>query len=138
MNIQRCVRMAVPVILLAVGATAAAQAGMGKYQQLYAQGDIQTVAGVVQSVDLVTPPGVRTQAVTVTLKTGTETIPVQLGPESFVQRLAFRIEKGDKIEVTGSRISVDGKSLMLAAQIKKGAQALAIRNSAGVPAWAGK
>jgi hypothetical protein len=138
MNIQRCVRMAVPVILLAVGATAAAQAGMGKYQQLYAQGDIQTVAGVVQSVDLVTPPGVRTQAVTVTLKTGTETIPVQLGPESFVQRLAFRIEKGDKIEVTGSRISVDGKSLMLAAQIKKGAQTLAIRNSAGVPAWAGK
>jgi DNA helicase TIP49 (TBP-interacting protein) len=138
MNILSHARKTLPLIFLVVSSMAAAQPGMGKYQQLYTQDKLQTVTGTVQSVDLVTPPGVIAQAVTLTLKTATETIPVQLGPESFVQRLETRIEKGDMIEVTGSRISVDGKVLMLAARIKKDTHTLLIRDNTGVPVWAGK
>lgn len=131
-------RGAILSILLITCASAAAQSGMGRYQQLYANGTIETVSGVVQSVDLVVPPSVRTQAVTLTLKTRTETIAVQLGPESFVEQLGPRIEKDDKIDVIGSKINVEGKALMLAARIKKDTQTLVFRNDAGVPAWMGK
>jgi hypothetical protein len=124
--------------LFAVGATVSAQPGMGKYQQLYTTGSVTTVSGVVQSVFLDTPPGVRIQAVYLSLKTDAESIPVQLGPESFVQKLTTKFDKGDKIEVTGAKLTVDGKTMILAAQVKKGAETVVLRNSSGVPVWSGQ
>ena len=124
--------------LLTVSATVPAQSGMGKYQQLYANGSVETLSGTIQSVDLVVPPGVKTQAVYVSLQTEKGIVPVQLGPEWFVKKLDTRIEKGDRIEVTGSRIVIEGKSLMLAAQIRKGAQTIVFRSGTGVPVWSGQ
>ena len=94
--------------------------------------------GVVQSVYLDTPPGVRTQAVYLSLKTEAASIPVQLGPEWFVQKLPTKFEKGDAIEVTGSKVTVEGKTMVLATQIKKGAESIAFRSSSGVPVWSGQ
>ena len=111
---------------------------MCKYQQLYTTGSVTTVSGVVQSVFLDTPPGVRIQAVYLSLKTDAESIPVQLGPESFVQKLTTKFDKGDKIEVTGAKLTVDGKTMILAAQVKKGAETVVLRNSSGVPVWSGQ
>jgi len=135
---MKCVRVIQVIVLaslLAVGATVSAQPGMGKYQQLYTTGSVVTVSGVVQSVYLDTPPGVRIQAVYLSLKTDGGSIPVQLDPESFIQKLTTKFEKGDKIEVTGARVTVEGKTMILAARIKKGAESVEFRNSAGVPAW---
>jgi hypothetical protein len=111
---------------------------MGKYQQLYTQGSIESVSGVVQSVYLDTPPGVRAQAVYLSVKTDAASLPVQLGPEWFVQKLPTKIDKGDRIEVTGAKVTVEGKTFILAAQIKKGAETIAFRNSSGVPVWSGQ
>jgi hypothetical protein len=47
------------------------------------------------------------------------------------------IEKGDKIEVKGSRVMFAGKQAIIAAEVKKGGSVLVLRDSAGVPAWAG-
>jgi len=124
--------------LFAVGSAGSAQPGMGKYQQLYTTGSVTTVSGVVQSVYSDTPPGVRIQAVYLSLKTDAESIPVQLGPESFVQKLTTKFDKGDKIEVTGARVTVEGKTMILAAQVKKGAESVIFRNSSGVPVWSGQ
>jgi len=138
MKILPAIQMLMLASLLAVGATALAQSGMGKYQQLYAAGSATTVSGTVVAVDLVVPPGVKTQAVYLNLKTDSGLLPVQLGPEWFVQKLPTRIGKGDKIEVSGARITLEGKLLILAAQVKKGDQVLIFRNSTGVPVWSGK
>jgi hypothetical protein len=124
--------------LFAVGPAGSAQPGMGKYQQLYTTGSIVTVSGVVQSVYSDTPPGVRIQAVYLSLKTDAESIPVQLGPESFNQKLPTKFDKGDKIEVTGARVTVEGKTMILVAQVKKGAESVVFRNSSGVPVWSGQ
>ena len=83
-------------VLFAVSGVVSAQAGMGKYQQLYSTGSVVTVSGVVQSVYLDTPPGVRIEAVYLRLKTDAESIPVQLGPERFVQTLTTKFAQGDK------------------------------------------
>jgi hypothetical protein len=138
---MKCVRIIQAIVLaglFAVGAAVLAQPGMGKYQQLYTTGSVATVSGVVQAVYLDTPPGVRIQAVYLSLKTDAESIPVQLGPDSFIQKLTTKFEKGDQIEVTGAKVTVEGKPLILAAQVKKGAESVVFRNSSGVPVWSGQ
>ena len=138
MNWSRMIQAAVFAGLVAVGAAASAQPGMGKYQQLYTQGSVETVSGVVQSLYLDTPPGVRTQAVYLSVRTDAASLPVQLGPEWFVQKLPTKFDKGDQIQVTGAKVTVEGKTMILAAQIKKGAETIVFRNSSGVPVWSGQ
>jgi hypothetical protein len=136
-----CVRKIQALVLaglIAVGGAASAQPGMGKYQQLYTTGSVVTVSGVVQSVYLDTPPGVRIQAVYLSLTTDAGSIPVQLGPERFIQTLNTKFAKGDKVEVTGARVTVEGKTLILAAQVTKGAESAVFRNSSGTPVWSGQ
>ena len=138
---MKCIRIIQAIVLaglFAVGATVFAQPGMGKYQQLYTTGSVTTVSGVVQSVYSDTPPGVRTQAIYLGLKTDAESIPVQLGPEWFIQKLTTKFDKGDKIEVTGAKVTVEGKTMILAAQVKKGTESVVFRNSSGVPVWSGQ
>jgi hypothetical protein len=138
---MKCVRIIQAIVLaglLTVGAAASAQPGVAKYQQLYTTGSVVTVSGVVQSVYQDTPPGVRIQAIYLNLKTDAESIPVQLGPESFIQKLTTKFEKGDKIEVTGAKVTVERKTMMLAAQVRKGAETIVFRNSSGVPVWSGQ
>jgi hypothetical protein len=135
---MKCARIIQTIVLaglVAVSVAVSAQSGMGKYQQLYTTGAVVTVPGVVQSVYFDTPPWVRTQAVYLNLATDVETIAVQLGPEWFVQKLAIKFVKGDKIELTGARVTVEGKAMILAAQVKKGTESAALRNSTGVPVW---
>ena len=45
---------------------------------------------------------------------------------------------GDKVEVTGSRVTYQGQPAIIAAEVKKGGQVLKLRDAAGVPAWAGQ
>jgi hypothetical protein len=71
------------------------------------------------------------------LKTEKETIPVHLGPDWFIERQDTKIEKGDRIEIKGSRVTLGGKPAIIAAELKKGESVLILRDSAGVPVWSG-
>jgi hypothetical protein len=72
------------------------------------------------------------------LKTHRETIPVHLGPASYVEQQTPRIEAKDSVEVTGSRVTLEGKPAIIAARVKKGDQVLKLRDEDGRPAWAGR
>jgi hypothetical protein len=48
-----------------------------------------------------------------------------------------KIEPKDKVEVTGSRITFDGKPAIIAAEVKKGDEALKLRDDNGFPVWSG-
>ena len=69
------------------------------------------------------------------LQTDKETIPVHLGPAWYIEKQTPRIETGDTITVIGSRVTVDGKPAIVAAQIKKGNEVLKLRDDNGVPFW---
>jgi hypothetical protein len=71
------------------------------------------------------------------LETDKENVPVHLGPAWYVDRQKFEIRPGDRIDVRGSRVSVDGKPAIVAAEIRKGEQKLELRNASGVPLWSG-
>ena len=112
--------------------------GMGsQYNRMYNPATVETLAGTVEAVDKVTPMKGMNFGIHVVLKTDKETISVHLGPEWFVERLDTKIQKGDTIGVKGSRVSFNGKPAVIAAEVKKGDSTLVLRDSAGVPAWAG-
>lgn len=112
--------------------------GMGsQYQRMYNPATVETLSGTVESVDKVTPVKGMYAGIHVVLKTDKETVSIHLGPEWYFERLDTKMQKGDTIEVKGSRVNFAGKPAIIAAEIKKGDNVLVLRDSAGIPAWAG-
>lgn len=106
------------------------------YGKLYNPQTIETVAGEVVSVGLVTPLKGMSQGVVIMFKTAKETLSVHLGPSWFIEKQDFKIEPKDKLEINGSRIEIGGKPVLIAAEVKKGDQYLKLRDESGFPIWA--
>jgi hypothetical protein len=112
--------------------------GMGsQYNSMYNPATVETVLGTVELVDRVTPMKGMNYGIHLVIKTDKETIAVHLGPSWYIERLDTKIEKGDRIEVKGSRVTIAGKPAIIAAEVKKGDNVLVLRDSQGIPAWAG-
>lgn len=131
------------IILLLVAAAAAQTPGSGGAPGgpalgLYNPKTVETVSGVVVSVSPPTGPEGFPEPARLILATGQGKIPVVLGPAQFVKQQGLKIAPLDKIEVTGSRITVKGKPAIVAAEIKKGGQIMRLRDQAGAPLWSGR
>ena len=101
-------------------------------QRNYDPKTIETVQGKVLSVEKMQQRG---HGVHLMLQTDRETISVHLGPSWYIDKQTPKIEANDTITVTGSRVTIDGKQAILAAQVKKGNEVLKLRDDNGVPAW---
>ncbi len=64
-----------------------------------------------------------------------ETLTVHVGPSSYLTQRGFSFAPGEQIEVTGSRIKLEGSDVLIAREIKRGEKVLMLRNSQGIPAW---
>ena len=111
--------------------------GPGPAGRIYNTNTVETIRGQVVSVEKTTPPEGRGYGIHLMLKTDKETIPVHLGPASYVEKQTPRVEAKDMVEVTGSRVTLEGKPAIIAAQVKKGSEVLKLRDATGRPAWAG-
>ncbi|HBA89746.1 MAG TPA: DNA-binding protein [Geobacter sp.] len=109
----------------------------GAYQRMYDPAKVETVTGEVVSVEKTPSRKGPSNGIHLMLKTGSETVPVHLGPSWYIERLDTRIEKGDQVEVKGSRVVIDGKTAIIAAEVRKGDALLQLRDTAGIPVWAG-
>ena len=107
------------------------------YQRMYNPATVETVSGKVESVDKITPIKGMYYGIHLLLKTDKETVSVHLGPGWYIERLDTKIEKGDRIEVKGSRATMMGKPVIIAAEVKKGESVLKLRDENGIPVWAG-
>jgi hypothetical protein len=121
------------LLLLTWATFAGAQEGV-KSPFDYNPATVQTHRGLVIAV---TPaaPGPVPQMVTVQLATDKETLTVWLAPSWFLEGQDFKISGLDRLEVTGSRLMVDGRPLVLAAAVKKGDRTLRLRDAQGNPLW---
>lgn len=72
-----------------------------------------------------------------TLKTGSGTLDVHVGPETYIAAQGFSFTAGEKVEVLGSKVTVGDGEALIAREIKKGDKTLVLRNAAGIPQWAG-
>lgn len=109
----------------------------GSYGRMYDPKTVETIKGEVVSVDQITPHKGMGYGVHLRMKTATETIDVHLGPGWYIEHQDTKIEPKDQIEVKGSRVTFDGKPAVIAAEVQKGNEALLLRDSNGVPMWAG-
>ena len=148
MRTKNIVGIIVAISIIFTASTATAQKWKGwrgsggwgigsEYQRMYNPATVETVSGTVETIDKVTPTKGMHSGIHVILKTDKETIPVHLGPDWYIERLDTKIEKGDTIEVKGSRTAFSGKPVVIAAEIKKGDNVLVLRDNTGIPAWAG-
>ena len=71
------------------------------------------------------------------VRTETATVEVHVGPSDYVASQQFSFSKGDKIEVTGSKTTLQGSDVLLAREITKDGKRLVLRDAQGFPKWAG-
>ena len=104
---------------------------------MYDPKTVETISGVVEKIEKITPMKGMSYGVHVLVKTEKETIDIHLGPGWYIENQDVKIMSGDKVEVTGSRITFQDKPAIIAAEVKKGDEILKLRDENGFPAWAG-
>ena len=95
----------------------------------------ETFGGKALSIEKTAPAKRRGDWVNLLLQTGKETIAVQLGPAWYIDKQRPRIHPNDIIKVTGSRVTMNGRSIIVAADVMKGNELLKLREANGVPVW---
>ncbi len=149
---MRWIRLALLVTLLSPAAALAQGMGQGgggncpgcagpgkagaRNARWYDPATVTTVQGEIVEVKRLA--GARHAGVHLTLATGAEKLDVHLGPDFYVDRQAVKLASGDRVEVKGSRVTMGGAPAILAQEVRRGADVLALRDANGVPLWRGQ
>ncbi len=111
------------------------------YQWNWNPATVETLKGEVMTKDTITPSKGRSgmPAVGMTLKKEDDYAAyVHLGPQWYFDKQDLGINVGNKIEVIGSKITVEGNSVILVSSIKKGDRTWQFRDQQGLPFWSGR
>jgi hypothetical protein len=73
----------------------------------------------------------------VMLKTDQGRVTVILGPAWFVTEAKLSLKAGDKMEVTGAKVSRNGQDLIIAKEVKANGKTLKLLDENGRPVWIG-
>lgn len=63
------------------------------------------------------------------------TIEVHLAPTKFVKTYELVFNKGDQVEVTGSKVKLEGADTIFAREVKRGNDDFVFRDKDGKPVW---
>ena len=100
-----------------------------------------TIKGTVQSVETVTGTSGRGRyalgGTHLAVKTEQEALEVHVGPTASLTEKGITFEKGDTLEILGSRVTIDKEPVVIAKQIKKGDKTWTLRDASGRPLWSG-
>ncbi|MBI5546551.1 MAG: DNA-binding protein [Deltaproteobacteria bacterium] len=109
----------------------------GQHHRLYDPKTVETVTGVITKVERITPMRGMSAGIHLRLKTEKEAVAIHLGPEWYLSKDDLKLEPKDKIQVKGSRVTLNGKPAIIAAEVVKGDRALKLRDEDGLPVWSG-
>jgi hypothetical protein len=109
----------------------------GAYFRHFDAAKVETFSGEVVSVQRVRPVKGVSQGVHLVLRTDREQLSVHLGPAWYLDNQEPTIQAKDKVSITGSRILLDGKTVIIASEIHKGDESLKLRDAEGYPLWCG-
>lgn len=107
------------------------------YGRMYDPKTVEAVTGEVVKVDRITPMRGMSGGVHLVVKTDKGDVSVHLGPQWYLENQDVKIEPKDKVEIKGSRVTMQGQPVLIAAEVKKGDEVLKLRDDAGIPLWAG-
>ena len=108
------------------------------YNRLYDAQDVDTIKAVVLEMKEITPlPGMAPGLGMVIEEKNGERYLAHICPLAYKDETSIGIKKGDKIDLRGCLVEIDGKEVIMAAKIKKGEKAIKVRlTSDGKPFWA--
>jgi polyisoprenoid-binding protein YceI len=134
---SKALRITVVAALLGASTAYAQGAGPagrpGRGGMMFDPKTVATVTGEVTAVHSFT--GRRGTGVHADLKTADAVLDVHLGPEAFLKSKQLEVQKGDQLEVKGSKIDFRGKPALVAQTVKKDDVTITLRDDRGVPAW---
>lgn len=107
------------------------------FSRVYDLNTIETVSGRVLAVQRVAGSRRGSYGEHLILKTRTGRLVVHLGPEWFMQRQTLQIKLHDELIITGSRVLLGGRPVLIAARISKARETLVLRDAQGLPVWRG-
>jgi len=113
-----------------------AQQSRQQYYRMYDVNSVETIEGTVTEVIYRTGKVAGMEGVEVSVKTASAIVPVHLGPRWYIEQ-QDPIEEGDRLTVTGSRITFEGEKVLIAATLRRGEMTLMLRDRNGFPAWRG-
>jgi hypothetical protein len=90
--------------------------------------------GVVDEVNQVSVGG-RKDFTELIIKRGDDKLHIYVCPKPFQEEIGLSLGKGDRIEVTGSKVKQEASEVILARQLVKGTDTLMFRDDKGTPAW---
>lgn len=116
--------------------TASLQAQQGKMRQNamnrnYNTATVETISGSITEVANVNSWGLH-----IIVKTANGITGVHLGPDWFIKG-KITLAAGDSITATGSKVKMNGETVIIAKTISKGNNTVQLRNDNGVTLWAG-
>ncbi|MCI0364645.1 MAG: PRC-barrel domain-containing protein [Phycisphaerales bacterium] len=118
------------------GKNAGGWAATDEYGRNFKKDSVQNVKGVVTNVGSAAPMENMDEGPDLTMRTDKgETIVVHLGPSWFMDRQAEQFATSDRVEVTGCRIQLNGKPVIMAMEVKRGDDVLRLRDKSGWPVW---
>lgn len=123
----------------AAGAPRTPAAGGGPrlhYSNLFDPGAVETVQGEVLALGKTLAGNGRDYCLNLTLKTSRGKVLVILMPEKYAGERGLPLKPKDRLEVTGSRITLPGAPAIIAAEIRYGERIPKLRDASGRPFWA--
>ncbi len=106
------------------------------YNSLYKAEAVQTIHGTVKSVKTFRLEGTSIRGLSLQILTDEgKVMTVHVGPYPYVERQHVSFHPGDKVTISGSPASWNGRDIVLAARITVGDKTLDLRSNEGKPLW---
>jgi hypothetical protein len=134
-NVWRIMLVVVVAFSFTLGeANAQGRRGQGKGMPQYDKSTEVNLRGTVEKVESQTGKWGWTGTHLV-VRFEAETLTVHVGPSRYLVQEEFDFAVGDEIELTGSRVRVEEREILIAREIRKGDKVLRLRNEQGIPVW---
>ncbi len=105
------------------------------YMLLFDASCIDVIEGTIIRLHQVPQPKVWLTSVRAQVRTRQGDLSVELGPSWFVDNQDLHLAVDDRISVTGSRVKANGVESLIALEVRRGNEVLALRSTDGTPVW---
>lgn len=126
------------IVIASLASTAYAQRGVRRGGGNYNPATEATLTGTVDTITNLPSPGRGGGGLHLMLSMPSGPIEVHVGPASFVKSKNVTFAKGDALTVVGSKVTMAGREVLIAREIRKGDQVLTLRDANGFPLWSGR
>lgn len=128
--------VSIPLLLLVWVSTGLSQKAAPP-ESILAKYDLHTetkAEGVIDEVNQLSVGG-RKDFTELIIKRGDDKLHIYVCPKPFQDEIGLSLGKGDRVEVTGSKVKQDTAEVILARQLVKGTDTLMFRDDKGNPVW---